>query len=194
MNNTKPGFQQNNERIKAAELARWLLSRGVSSVTTADIAALLAVPMNQVPQRLAPLKKRGEIVLLAHGLWAPVPPEYLTWGAPPAMDVVDALMRHFALDYYVGWLSAAALHGASHHAPQVFQVAVSRAVRAKTIGRSEFRFFQRSHVRLVAIDEMESRNGAVRVSNRETTMLDIASDIGYVGGIDNAANLITEMC
>jgi predicted transcriptional regulator of viral defense system len=25
-------------------------------------------------------------------------------------------------------------------------------------------------------------------------MLDIASDIGYVGGIDNAANLITEMC
>jgi predicted transcriptional regulator of viral defense system len=41
---------------------------------------------------------------------------------------------------------------------------------------------------------MESRNGAVRVSNRETTMLDIASDIGHAGGIDNAANIIVEMC
>jgi predicted transcriptional regulator of viral defense system len=194
MNSVKQNHQKHNERIKATELATWLLSRGVSSATTDDIAALLTIPKNQVPQRLAPLKKRGELVALANGLWAPVPPEYLTWGAPPAVDIIDALMNYLSLDYYVGWLSAAALHGASHHAPQVFQVAVSRAVRAKTIGRSKLQFYQRNRLHLVALTKTESKNGAVLISNKETTMLDIASDIGYVGGISNAANLIIEMC
>jgi predicted transcriptional regulator of viral defense system len=41
---------------------------------------------------------------------------------------------------------------------------------------------------------METRSGFVPVSSRETTMLDIASDIGYVGGIDNAANLLIALC
>jgi predicted transcriptional regulator of viral defense system len=122
-----------------------------------------------------------------------VPPEYLIWGAPPAIDVIDALMRHLSVDYYVGWLSAASLHGSSHHAPQVFQVATSRAMRAKKIGRSNFQFYHRAHIHLSATDKMESRNGFVFVSSKETTLLDIVNDIGYVGGIDNAANIIIEL-
>jgi predicted transcriptional regulator of viral defense system len=194
MNNMVSKNHEYNERIKASELAERLLSWGVSSATTDHIADLLAIPKNQVPQRLAPLKKRGLMVPLAKGLWAPVPPEYLVWGAPPALDIIDALMCHLSLDYYVGWLSAAALHGASHHAPQTFQVAVSRTVRAKTIGRSRFQFYHRNHIHFVSLVKTESKNGAVPVSSKETTMLDIASDIGYAGGINNVANLIIEMC
>jgi predicted transcriptional regulator of viral defense system len=193
MNNPAKYQHEYIERIKATELATWLLSRGIPSISTDEIASLLAIPKNQVSQRLAPLKKRGEIVLLANGLWAPVPPEYLTWGAPPAMDIIDVLMCHLSVDYYVGWLSAASLHGSSHHAPQVFQVATSRAIRAKKIGRSNFRFYHRSHIHLSATDKIESRNGLVFASSRETTLLDIANDIGYVGGIDNAANIIIEL-
>ena len=194
MNILATNNQNHIDRVKATELAAWLLSRGISSITTDEIASLLVVPNNQVPQRLAPLKKRSEIVQLTNGLWAPVPPEYLTWGAPPAIDVIDALMRYIRVDYYVGWLSAAELHGASHHAPQVFQVAVSRATRPKRIGRSDFYFFYRDHIHLATTVNMESKNGTVPVSSRETTMLDTVSDIGCVGGIDNAANIIIELC
>ena len=194
MNIPYTDYQMHIDIIKATELATWLLSRGTSSITTHEIASLLGVPKNQVPQRLAPLKRRGEIVQLAKGLWAPVPPEYLTWGAPPAIDVIDALMRYVSVHYYVGWLSAAELHGASHHAPQVFQVAVSRAIRQRKIGRSNFCFFFRDHIHLATTVNMESKNGAVPVSSRETTMLDIVSDIECIGGIDNAANIIIELC
>ena len=194
MNNSLVDYQAHTGRVKASELANWLLSRGVSSVTTSDIAALLNVPKNHVPQRLAPLKKRNEIVLLANGLWAPVPPEYLTWGAPPAIDIIDALACHLRVSYYIGWLSAAELHGVSHHAPQVFQVAVSRALRAKSIGRSKIQFYHRDHLHLAALVMVESKNGDVPISSRESTLLDITSDVGYVGGIDNAANLIIELC
>jgi len=187
--------QKPNIRIKATDLTIWLLSRGISSITTGDISVLLAIPKNQVSQRLAPLKKRGEITLLANGLWAPVPPEYLTWGAPPAIDIIDALMHHLSIDsYYVGWLSAAVFHGAAHHAPQVFQVAVTRAIRFKKIGRSIIHFYYRDHTKDVRTVFVESKNGAVPISNKETTLLDITSDVGYVGGIDNAANLVIELC
>ena len=182
------------ERIKATELPAWLLSRGITSVTTDEIAALINVPVNQVPQRMASLKKRNEIVLLSSGLWAPIPPEYMTWGAPPAIEFIDSMMRHMGADYYIGWLSAAELLGASHHAPQVFQVAVNRSIRTRIIGRSKLLFYHRDHVHLVDTIKIETKSGFVTASSRETTMLDIVSDIGLAGGVDNVANLITELC
>ena len=184
----------NTERVKATALPAWLLSRGIASVTTDEAAALIGVPKNQVPQRMASLKKRNEIVPLAKGLWAPVPPEYRTWGAPPAIDIINSVMRYIGVDYYVGWLSAAELLGASHHAPQVFQVAVSSALRQKSIGRSVLKFYHRSHISLIDTVNVETKNSPVPTSSKETTLLDIASDIGLVGGIDNAANLIIELC
>jgi predicted transcriptional regulator of viral defense system len=96
--------------------------------------------------------------------------------------------------YYVGWLSAAALHGAAHHAPQVFQVAVSHAIRSKMIGRSKLQFYQRDHINLISTVNIESKSGLVSVSSVETTMLDITNDLGIVGSINNAANLIIELC
>jgi len=189
-------YSQNNKskQIKAADVAKWLLARGVSSITTDELAVLLGVPKSHVPQRMISLRRKSEIISLTHGLWIPVPPEYMTWGAPPAMDIIDALMKHLSTDYYVGWLSAAEIHGASHHAPQVFQVAVSRSLRSKTLGRSILQFYHREHIKRASLTMVESRNGKVPVSDRESTMLDIANNIRIAGGIDNSANLIIELC
>jgi predicted transcriptional regulator of viral defense system len=96
--------------------------------------------------------------------------------------------------FHVGWLSAAELLGASHHAPQVFQVAVSRPVRNRLAGRASFRFYHRSNIKKLNTILIESRNGMVPVSSRETSLLDIANDVLIAGGIDNAANLIIELC
>jgi predicted transcriptional regulator of viral defense system len=194
MNNTFSSQLGNTERIKASESASWLLAHGISSITVDDLAYILSIPRNQVPQRMAALKRRKAIITPAQGLWIPVPPEYASWGAPPAIDIIDALMRHLSTDYYVGWLSAAELHGVSHHAPQVFQVATSRAIRTRTAGRSCFQFFHREHIKQVSFIQVETKNGMVPVSCRETTLLDVANDVVIVGGIDNAANLIIELC
>jgi predicted transcriptional regulator of viral defense system len=193
--NSNSSFQHTGvKQIKASDSASWLLSHGVSSVTTDELAILLGIPKTHVPQRMQTLRKRREIVTPTQGLWIPVPPEYLTWGAPPAIDMIDAIMRHLATEYYVGWLSAAEIHGASHHAPQVFQVAVTRAIRARTIGRARFQYYCRAHIGQVPMIQVESRSGLVNVASKETTLLDIGNDIGIVGGIDNAANLIIELC
>jgi predicted transcriptional regulator of viral defense system len=100
------------------------------------------------------------------------------------------MMRHLDVPYYVGWLTAAALHGAAHHAPQEFQVAVSRHVADRQVGRTRFRFATRENVPALPVIERTTRSGVARVSSPEVTVLDLASDLAIAGGIDNAATVI----
>lgn len=172
--------------VRAPEAANWALSRGLSELTSAELATALGVTPDQVRQRLNAPARRGEWVMPVRGMWVPVPPEFRVWGAPPGIEIVDAMMRHLGTGYCVGWLTAAALHGAAHHAPQVFQVATARHVRERTVGRTRFRFSQRS-VSSIPVVEHPTRSGAARVATIAATMLQIATDVELAGGVDNMA-------
>ena len=185
MNSIVKNQLYNSRQIKASESVDWLLAHGVSSLSTDDLAALLGIPKNHVPQRMAALKRRNRIVTPAQGLWIPIPPEYMTWGAPPAIEIIDAIMNHLMVDYYVGWLSAAELHGASHHAPQVFQVATSRAIRSRTAGRSHYQFYHREHVKQVSLIQTEAKNGMIPISSKETTLLEFICIATIKSNADN---------
>jgi len=197
LDDMKFGLEHNarlDAQVSAANLSSWLLSRGIAAVTTDDIAVLLGVPKGQVRQRMQRPKSRGEMISPSRGLWMPVEPQYRNWGAPPAIEIIDDLMEFLDCQYYVGWLSAAALLGSSHHAPQVFQVATSCSVSHRTVGRSQMQFYRRSNIGKLATFSLETKSGLVPVSTREVTMLDIASGFSFVGGLNNAANLIVELC
>ena len=178
--------------VRAPELADWALAHGRASLTGADIAQLLDVPEDQVRRRLHAPARRNEWVTPTRGLWIPVPPEYRTWGAPPGIEIIDAMMRHRGIGYYVGWLSAAALYGASHHASQVFQVAVNRQMLDRVVGRTRFMFTQREIDRVPTMNH-PTRSGSARVSTVPATMLDVADDVERAGGIDNVATVILEL-
>lgn len=174
-------------------LADWALARGVTHLTTEDVAATLSLPTDQVRVRLRAPARRGEWVSPMHGLWIPVPPEYRTWGAPPGVEIVAAMMAHADAQYYVGWLTAAELHGAAHQAPQVFQVATSRDIRARQVGRTRFEFFTRSALARIPAESRTTRTGVVHVSSVCTTMLDVGTDVRAAGGLNNAATVILEL-
>lgn len=179
-------------QVRAPHAADWALAHGRSALTVDDLADLLAVPTDQVRRRLQAPADRGEWVQPARGLWLPVPPEFRPWGAPPGIDVVDHVARHLGVDYYVGWLSAAALHGVAHQAPQVFQVATSSPVRDRVVGRTRFEFHTRDIEGVSTVDR-DTRSGSARVSTVAATMLDIASDPRIAGGIDNVATVLVEL-
>lgn len=179
-------------RVRAPELATWALAHGCGSMSSGEVAQLLGVAEGQVRQRLNAPARRGEWVQPTRGLWVPVPPEYRTWGAPPGIEIVDAMMRHRDIGYYVGWLSAAALYGAAHQAPQVFHVAVDRQMRDRVVGRTRFVFAQRDVARVPTVAH-QTRDGSARVSTVEATMLDVADDMVRAAGIDNAATVIVEL-
>lgn len=180
----------NTPDVRPANLADWMLARGRSSATTAELSELLGLAPELVRVRLNPYVHRGQWVSPARRLWVPVPVEYRLWGAPEGIEVIDTMMRHLDVLYYVGWLTAAALHGAAHHAPQVFQVAVSRHVADREVGRTKFRFATRQNLPALPVIERTTRSGVARVATPEVTVLDLASDLALAGGIDNAATVI----
>jgi hypothetical protein len=84
-------------------------------------------------------------------------------------------MTAMALPYYVGLLSAAAHHGASHHAPQEFQVVTNRYVRPLVVGRAKVRFFTSKFVGDAAITNVKTPTGTMRTSTPETIVIELAA-------------------
>ncbi len=150
---------------RAPRLADWALSHGRSAFSTSDLAGILGVPPAQVSERLSAPLARHEWCTPARGLWVPVPPEYRAWGAPPGIEIVEALTQHLAVPYYVGWLSAAQQQGVAQQSPQLLQIAVSRQVRDRQVGRTRFAFRLRADVDQVPVRRLRlgpGRSGSPR--------------------------------
>ena len=163
------------------------------TVTTEEVAKLLGISHNEVPQRIMRSRKKGQFIALGRGLWAVVPPEYREMGAPEPMRYIDSMMKFYGFEYCVGWLSAASLQGARHQAPQVFQVAVDNSVRGRVIGRSSLEFYKRTNVCDISKKRITVSSGRAMVAVPGVTMLMVASDVIISGGIDNVATVVTEL-
>ena len=179
--------------VKPRDLPDWLIARGTYVFSTEEASHLMDIPTDHVRQRLVPLRRRGAVVSAGRGLWLAVPADRRAWGAPEPMGYIDDLMRAMGVDYAVGWLSAAALRGASHQAAQVFQVAVERQVRSRDLGRSRLEFSRRSYLDELPKERLTLASGRAEVARTEAIMLMLAADLDLAGGIDNAATTMLEL-
>lgn len=139
------------------------------------------------------LQKKGRIVSPRRGFYVVVPEEYKQTGAPPPPWFIDALMRDWHSDYYVGLLSAAEIHGAAHQRPQEFQVVTDRTHRAIEISRYRIHFFKKWNVKDVPVVDHKTPTGFMKVSTPEATALDLVryyEDVGYYG---NIATVLAEL-
>lgn len=127
------------------------------------------------------------------GGWIPVPPEFRQAGAPPPLHYIDPLMGHLRHPYYVGFLSAAAIHGAAHHPSMILQVATPARLRDRQIGGSRISFIQRVATDQRATQQSNTPTGRVTVSTSSTTVLDLADSPGRGGGVSNIATVIGDL-
>lgn len=181
------------EVIEPRNLADWLLSCGRHWVTTIEAAEVLGIPVEHVSPTLARWRRNGHLFSPTKGAYVPIPPEYRSWGAVPAVQFIDPLMAHLGHPYYVGLLSAAELLGFAHQRPQVFQVITPARLRGRSFGRV--------HLAFVTVADLASRStatrntptGIVRVSTPEVTLLDLVSMPDRGGGLSNVATIAGEM-
>jgi len=109
------------EALKAKGLYTFTQAEAMNTDKRSDIALEAA---------LRRLKQKGRIANPHRGFYVIVPVEYRETGCPPASWFIDALMRFLRQPYYVGILSAAAIHGAAHQQPMLFQVEKRRPIRS----------------------------------------------------------------
>ncbi|MDE0195036.1 MAG: hypothetical protein OXP08_05750 [bacterium] len=178
------------EKVPPRELADWLISHGRHFVTTTEVAELLGVDATSVPASLERAREAGKVISVTKGGWVPVPAEYRVAGAPPPSHFVHQLMEHLGHLYYVGFLSAAAIHGASHQAPMVFQVVTPARLRERRIGRGRFQFIQRATAGQRPRLQHNVPTGRIWVSTPEVTAFDLVGSPHEGAGLSNVATII----
>jgi predicted transcriptional regulator of viral defense system len=122
-----------------------------------------------------------------------VPAEYREIGAPPTPWFIDELMKFYQQAYYVGLLSAAALYGAAHQQPQVFQVITNKHLRPVQAGRSFIEFFTKQKILENYSQSMKTPTGYMQVSWPEITALDLVRYAKASGHLNNVTTVLSEL-
>lgn len=139
------------------------------------------------------LKEQGRIISPRRGFFVVVPPEYRSTGSPPASWFIDDLMSYLGQPYYVALLSAAAIHGAAHQQPMVFQVMTSIPTRDVRAGKVAIQFSMSRKVEEMPVIEKQTETGTMRVSTPETTALDLVHYRASGGHLSNVATVLHEL-
>lgn len=139
------------------------------------------------------LIKKNRLIRLKNSFYVIVPTEYQGVGAPPAFWYIDALMKYEEQDYYVGLLSAAALHGAAHQQPQVLQIVTNKMQRPVMVGRTRLQFLFKKNISHGSIQLVTTPTGQMNVSTPEITAVDLVRYIKPAGYLNNVATVLSEL-
>lgn len=177
-------------------MARWveqLQSRGRYTFTRAEAESDTDRSFVAAQTALRRLKQQGRVVAPRRGFYVVVPPEYRAVGSPPASWFIEELMSHLGQPYYVGLLSAAAIHGAAHQQPMVFQVITSKPTREMHAGRVTIHFSMSRKVVQMPVVVQQTETGSMRVATPETTAFDLVRYTASAGHLSNAATVLSEL-
>jgi predicted transcriptional regulator of viral defense system len=177
-------------------MLRWveqLQSRGRYTFTRAEAEEETGRSFIAAQSALRRLRQQGRLASPRRGFYVIVPPEYRAAGSPPASWFIDDVMRQMGQPYYVGILSAAALHGAAHQQPQVFQVVTDAPTRAMCAGRVSIRFFMCGNVERMPATARQTETGQMRIATPETTAFDLVRYPEAAGHLSNAATVLSEL-
>jgi predicted transcriptional regulator of viral defense system len=179
---------------KVALFIDQLQSHGKYSFSIREVLDKTKQPARAVRRALERLQKKGRIVLVSRGYFAIIPLEYKESGVLPAEWFIHQLMDFLRLPYYVGLLSAAALHGAAHQRPQEFQVIIGKQLRPIQAKGLRIHFFVKKHLDMsLGIDRVKTETGYIMVSSPELTSLDVLKYPNAAGGLNNISTIIVEL-
>lgn len=139
------------------------------------------------------LAKKDRVARIYGDFYILIPLEYKEIGCLPAPWFIDDLMRSFNADYYVGLLSAAALHGAAHQQPMVFQVITNKILNPIKAGRLRIEFHYKKNIDPSLSKPVKTETGTMRVATPEMTAYDIVKYIDAAGQINNVTTVLHEL-
>jgi len=176
------------------EYLKKLQSKGIYVFTREELKNNLSVSSSGINMSIARSIKRKEIVRLKKNFYVIVPPEYRETGILPPFWFIDDLMKHIGVYYYVGLASAAAVYGASHQQPQIFQVIVQKQIKVINVSGLKIEFIVKKAMPPDRyIQSKKTETGIVKISCPELICFDLVRYIFRVGGINNVANILSEL-
>lgn len=143
--------------------------------------------------KLARLQASGWIMPFGRGFYAIIEPGNHAFGFAPPSTFLDDWARFRGLQYYIGGISAAEIHGAAHQRPQTCQVVVELSRRPFHYGDLRVSFFQKKPI----TDGMWLRKtvpaGYLRVSTPEVTAYDLLFLPKACRSLSRVATILVEL-
>jgi len=172
-----------------------LLSAGRVIFSDREASQALGVSRGAFLDAAERLQRRRHLLRLRRGFYVVVPPQYLSWGAPPPSWYIDDLMRHEGRPYYVGLLKAAELHGATHQAVMQFQIVTDKRLPEIRAGRSVISFHFRKDIAAIesGVEEHKTDTGLMKISSVELTVLDLLRYPRASAGLDNVLTVLSDL-
>ena len=146
-----------------------------------------------IKRALDRLSNKGRVISVYKGFYLIVPPEYTSRGVLPPLLFIDNLMQFVGKPYYIGLLSAAALHGAAHQQPQEFFVITD--IRQTTTQKKglKINYITKKNISDSFLEKRKTEFGYVNISNPELTAADLVYYSSRIGGVNRAASVLNEL-
>jgi len=176
-----------------SEFVDHLQKRARYTFARTELESALKLERAALTKGLQRLQRAGRICRIRRGFYVIVPLEYATGGIVPPDWFIADLMRFLEQPYYVGVLTAAALHGASHQQTQEYHVVVAQPERAIRTANLSIRFFLKKSMARAPVEQVKAYTGFLAVSTPAVTALDLVRFAPAIGGLDAVLTVLEEL-
>ena len=180
-------------RQNLAKFMETLQAHGRYTFTKNEAVLKLQISNNAFHKAAFRLVHQRRLIRVTNGFYLIIPVEYQLSGGLPPTAYIDSLMKFRKQPYYVGILSAAALHGAAHQSPQELQVVTSLPLRPIRAGRGKIHYFTKKRISSVPVQPIKTSTGYLQASTPEATALDLLLYVRAAGHLNNVATVLTEL-
>ena len=143
---------------------------------------------------LSRLSKKGKVVSILKGFYLIISSEYALRGIIPPIQFIDNLMKYLNRSYYVSTISAAALYGAAHQAPQEFFVITGYPVMRPTEKKGiKINYISKRTSPVNLLKERKTKSGYVKISSEILTAIDLVQYQNRSGGLSHVASVLYEL-
>jgi len=176
---------------KEQEIYFSLLNREKKVVSTNQLSGMSRGYARKV---LFSLNKKGALYRIAKGCYIVIPPDMIANPSRFINDpylILDQLMKVFGEKYYVGYQSAAQLHGIAEQMPLSISVTVLNQRRSLHVGNQRIDFRKVSQSKFFGVERIKYSDSFLNVSDKEKTIIDCLKRYDICGGIDEVARTIS---
>lgn len=157
-------------------------AKGRYAFTLEELKDKFDISDKAILQNLYRLKSKKKIVQIRKGFYTLLPAEYSNYGVIPASMYIDDMMISLNKKYYLGVISAAAIHGASHQqSMETFVITEKPALRDIKNKKLKINFLVKNEWNKEDVKQVKTDAGYINVSSPELTALDLLYYVDKLG-------------
>lgn len=186
--------KQNNIKNFISDYLTKVMAKGRYTVSFEELQEKFTISNKALLQNIYRLKRKNKLAQVRKGFYVVIPPQYSIRVMIPPTLFIDDMMKHLHRDYYIGLLSASALHGVSNQQPMEFQIITQKnALRKIKNNKLIIHFFTKINWEENQIIKIKTETGFIDVSTLELTAFDLVRFHKQIGGLNRIVPIIDSL-